>query len=652
MEEENETKVGNDKIFLDLKSDFDRGRTEKNRIRDIMVAEQKALAGEPQGNEKKGHSQIVLKEIAKAVNRTTPGLTEPFLSTAKPIKVSMAGSPLRKSLFENYLNMEFTDSMDREDIIETMVKVYLTSPTLWVQPEWIYEAEEEEIEYTDGSKATETIITENRPDIKVIQTQNVTIDPDATREEDSKFICVEEFSTYADLLKESGDAEDGLFDAGQMKKLKAWVDENQANSSTADEAEGVYDPRKIIEGKTASDGPRKRLEVVRYYGYYDMEDNGILKSIYAVWVKGKDCWLTIEERDFPLGRIPIYGTSFDKIPFSMNGNSLVSFLTDAQRVKTGIMRGILDNLDEANNGTIYYRPGDVTPESLMQMRLGHKYVAMNNPKGIEKGNFNQIPNSVFNVNNLYDKEIEELAGSHSASPSVSNSQLNKGDQMGMVSLAQEQQAASIRKLGGVLRKVMKHILIEAEGYLEDEQIQEYLPPNASPTLFSRTKKVKIGAQVGTKIDRLSESHNLNMLMQHSKENAKVMPADIHKQLLAKAFDLFGEYGMANQIRGKEERQDPMETMAMQLELQKLQLSNKKLMAEIEATRMKAIADGQKATNDANEISSKIRKNEADAEKKRADAQGKKVETAFVPAKELSGLEKEGQQQIGKDTNKQ
>lgn len=653
--DENQTEEGvitKESIFNDLKADYDRGKTERLRIRDVMAKELKALEGELQGNEKKGRSQIVMKEAKKAVKRTLPGITEPFLATAKPIKISMAGSPMRKALFENYLNMEFTDTMDREDIIETMGKVFLTTPKLWVQPEWIYEAEEEVIKYTDGSERIETYVIENRPDMKVLQTQNVTTDPDATREEDSKFICVEEFSSYSSLLKEGGTGENALFDKEKMDELKEWLSTNDASTNTLGEGEGVFDPKKTLGEKSNQDIARRRIEVVRYYGYYDMEGDGILSSIYAVWVKEADKCLTIEKRKFPLNRIPIYGAAFDKIPFSLTGNSLVSFLIDAQRVKTGIVRGILDNLDEANNGTIFYRPGDVTPESLMQMRLGHKYIAMNNPKGIEKGNFNQLPSSIFNVSAMMDKELEEMAGSHSSSPSVSAAQMGKGDTQQMISLSQEQQAASIRKLGGVLRKVMKHMLIEAEEFLEDEQIMEYLPPNAGVELFSRTKRVKIGTQVGTKTDRMSESHNLNMLMQHSKENNKVIPEGIQMQLLAKSFDLFGEYGMANQIRGTQPQgPSPMEVAAMEAEIANMQLKNRKLMAEITEVNTRAALAGQKSTIDGAKAQASINRDNADADKKRADAQGTRVDTAFKPAEKLTGLEGQSNQEIGKDTTK-
>jgi hypothetical protein len=640
-----------DNILKDLKNDYDRGKTEKNRIRDIMIEENKVLAGEPQGNEKKGKSQIVLKEAAKIINRTMPSLTEPFLSTSRPIKVSRAGSPIRKSIFENYLNMEFTDSMDREELVEEMAKVFLTAPKLWIQPDWIYEEELEEVEYTDGTEETIVTVLENRPDIKVLQTQNVTVDPDATREQDSKFICVEEFSSYSELRQEGGEGKDAIFDDGQMKKLKSWIaSENGTNANTSED-EGVFDPNKTTGQASASDTARKRIEIVRYYGYYDMNDNGLLDSIYAVWVKDADIWLTIEKRKFPLGRIPIYGTTFDKIPFSINGNSMIHFLSDNQRIKTGITRGILDNLDEANNGTIFYRPGDVTPESLLQMRLGHKYIAMNNPKAIEHGGFNQIPTAVFNVQNMIDRETQEIAGTTAGSPSVSSAQANKQDSLQMLSLAQEKQLASVRKLGGVLRKAMKHILIEAEEFLEDDQIMELLPPNADPIIFSDTRRVRIGTQVGTATDRANQSHQLNMLMQHSKENNKLMPDHIGKELLAKAFELFDEHSMANAIRGEDKQMSQQEQFAMEQALQEQTLKNRKLMAEIEEIKIRAAASAQRAQNDAQEVQSKIVKNAADANKKNADAQGKRVETSFVPAKELSGLESINNRQIGRtETN--
>jgi hypothetical protein len=130
-----------------------------------------------------------------------------------------------------------------------------------------------------------------------------------------------------------------------------------------------------------------------------------------------------------------------------------------------------------------------------------------------------------------------------------------------------------------------------------------------------------------------------------------MPVHIGKELLAKAFELFDEHSMANAIRGEDNQMSQQEQFAMEQALQEQTLKNRKLMAEIEEIKIRAAASAQRPQNDEQEVQSKIVKNAADANKKNADAQGKRVETSFVPAKELSGLESINNRQIGRtETN--
>ena len=72
----------NDKgILKDLQSNYKASLSSKNRVDSNIQKWLKAYNGQPYGNEVKGRSAIVVKDVKKAIKAMSPSIIEPFIST-------------------------------------------------------------------------------------------------------------------------------------------------------------------------------------------------------------------------------------------------------------------------------------------------------------------------------------------------------------------------------------------------------------------------------------------------------------------------------------------------------------------------------------------------------------------------------------------
>jgi len=101
------------KLFDIINYDYKQSVKNKQPIMNMITEARKLYRGDKFGNEVKGRSQLVTKEVAKMIEWTIPNITEPFLSTDKPIDVDLPTKSKNKYIIKRYLNTHFTSSFDR-----------------------------------------------------------------------------------------------------------------------------------------------------------------------------------------------------------------------------------------------------------------------------------------------------------------------------------------------------------------------------------------------------------------------------------------------------------------------------------------------------------------------------------------------------------
>jgi len=648
----------NDRAFSAFKKDYKAAKTAKQKGIDDLIADWNDLYYGKSKVLNKNRSQIVMKEIAKQIEWQKPNITEPFLSTSHPVRVS---SPNRKYA-EKYLNSHFTSTFNRDDFIEQLTDVKLREGTAWVRSGWkstdkteeytmtmdeILQREDEPTSIINNDDGTFTVefkvIDENHGTARVCRNEHCFPDPGAKVHAELRFFAEKRLVTISELRKT------GFY---PKEKIDELVDKlNEKDGSRQGSLENQRDSDGEQYGQDyrhqTEDDPRKKVSIIEYWGYYDLNGDGIAEPVLATWAENEDVDLELTDNPLPRQNIPYYNDVYSKRPFSLWGNALAYFIGDNQKVKTGIVRGILDNMSLANNGQKFIKKGTLDYINFKRMRNGERHIVVNKTDGIEDGSYNNLPNSIFNTLSMITSETEQLSGVSSGGPALSNDMLAKDDTGGMqLTMAQQRMASLVRSTSNLLRKVMVDWVTMAEVFLDNSQIEEIFSEEEQTDYFAfkNSIKTKISLKVGTDVNRTVKMQQLNMLLQQSKQLGETVPPDTFNELVAEMFELFDMYEKAEELRNYKPEPNPMQQKAQMLELQKLELENQKTQVEIQAAQSEIENKRMAAHKGMIDAQAGAMYKESQKGEKDAKAEKHRVDSALEPAKAISEMQAKAQQQ--------
>jgi hypothetical protein len=200
-----------------------------------------------------------------------------------------------------------------------------------------------------------------------------------------------------------------------------------------------------------------------------MDGDGIPEPIVATWSDKHDVLLRLEENPLPGKRIPFHSAPYANKPFSLWGNAMAYFLADNQKVRSNIMRGIIDNMSLANNGQKFMQKGALDYVQFKRMSEGQRYIQTNlDPKvAITDGSFNQLPQSVFNVMSMITEETEQLSGVRSGGPALDTVAQNKtaSGVATQTTMSQQRMADAVRNLSSLMKAVFEDWIAYAKEFL-------------------------------------------------------------------------------------------------------------------------------------------------------------------------------------------
>ena len=619
--------VQQEKLFKLFKHDFDLAKRAKVEIDQLISQWNDLYYGKTTGNKK-----LLMKEVAKMIESMKPSITEPFLHTSNPIRVARAGNFASKAEVENYANGVFAGELDREEFINDIVDIILREGTVWTRTGWQRETSMKEISNIvsseelfsmdvdtansnlvevgpDQFKLTERqkITLRNNPNSRVCRNEHCFPDPSARQRKEMNFFCEKRYVTYYDLVKM------GIFPKAKLNLLKAKILSGEA-SGHFDKGvlEVSRDERASETGvdteNRSGDLNRVKVQLIEYWGFYDVEDNGKRTAMVASWIQEYDLLLEIAENPYPSEKIPYENAVYSSRPFSLWGNAVAFFIGENQNVKNGLTRSILDSAALANAGQKFIQRGAVDFTNFARLKNRERYVMVNKPDGIQEGKFNNIPASTFSLLELVNRESGQQTGVDNA-PAVSGSQIGKEDGNQQLTLSQQKMVSIVRTISGLLGRNVKEWLEMAEVFLEDDQIIEMFSNDNNSendqydiNAFRNSRGTVLSVTVGTTVAKQQELHNLNMLMQQSKVLGEQLPEGHINKLVARMFDLFDMYEEATALRTYVPKPDPMEEQMMQIEMQKQMLEVQLLQAQIQ------------------EVGSKVQMNSATAGAKTLDSQ--------------------------------
>lgn len=597
-------KVKKAELLSALKADLKAAEILK-REQDTAIYKWRAeYNGEPYGNEQKGKSAIVSRDIKKQSEWQHATIVDPFVSTSDVIKCTPITfeDELAARQNELLLNTQFCRKFDRYNFMSKAVKVLDQEGTLVVQTGWDYEDKEvttmAEMVVTDEygreviveQEVTETVVVKNQPTAKVCRNHDVYIDPTCQDNLDNAQFVIYRYETDMSTLKKDGRYKN------LDKVSNASIDDYDYTNTPADPTYFKF-----------NDEPRKKMIVYEYWGNYDVDGDGIAEPIVCSWIK--DTIIRLQSNPYPDGKPPFIVVPFNSIPFKMHGEANAELIGDNQKVKTAIIRGIIDNMAQSNNGQVAVRKGSLDQINRKKFIAGQNFEFNGTPNDFWQGSYNSIPGSAFDMIGLMNNEIESITGTKSFSGGINAGSLGATatGARGALDATATRRMNIVRNIAeNLVKPLMRKWMSYNAEFLEDEEVirvtNEQFVPVKRDDLEGR---VDLDISISTAEDNAAKSQELSFLLQTLGPNED--PA-IRRNIMADIMELMRMPDQAKRIREYQPQPDPMQEQLKQLELQRLMLENKKLEADI--------ADKMARANE-NTIDAELKKNKAAVEAAKA-----------------------------------
>ena len=560
----------------------------------------------PYGNEVKGKSHIVSNDIRKQMEWMLPSLADPFLSSPDIIKCNPVTYEDVKAARQNelLLNTQFCRKFPRYNFLMKSLKVLASEGTLVVQTGWDYEDEEVEemvegIEYDPFtneeiivmSKQKVTKIRKNQPTATVCRNEDIYIDPTCMDDIDKCQFVIHRYETDLSTLKLDGRYKN-------LDKVEKFEGQNRDY--------GYYPQDHTY--FTFSDIARKKMVVYEYWGNYDVNEDGIAEPIVCSWIG--NTIIRLQGNPYPDKKPPFIIVPFNAVPFQMHGDSLASVIGDNQKVKTAIIRGIIDNMAQSNNGQVGMRKGALDMANRKKFLQGGNFEYNGSKEDFWQGSYNQIPGSAFDMMTIMNNEIESQTGVKSFSGGISGNALGSTatGARGALDATATRRISLVRNVAeNLIKPLMRKWMAYNAEFLDAEEVvritnEEFVPIRRDDL----SGNIDIDISISTAEDNNAKSQELSFLLQTL---GNTMPFEMTQMIIAEIARLSRMPELEKKIIDFKQQPDPAQQMMQQVEMERIALENEKLKSEI-------ARNNARAGEDEIDMQLKIQKAEVEAAKAR------------------------------------
>jgi len=587
-----------EQILKIVKEDYANAKEAKSGIDSKMQTWLDEYNGEPYGNESDGHSKIVVKDIKKAVEWFLPNAVEPFVGKNRIVRLDgiTEDDVERASIAEKLLNYQFVRDFDRYGFIYNCFKVGATEGTTVIKsgwefeedtkvekldtwtPEQLMELEATGVEISINEETNVATLTKrktvvNRPTAVVVKNGRFFIDPTAENIIDADY-TVEDIDVTPSSLKA-----DGIYK--NLDRLSVGGFEREDSNVELARNERGSDYGYDTQNYESADKTLKKLTMHEYWGDLDINDKGIAEPVVVSWIG--NTIVRMEANPYPAKDKPYVATAFTKTPFMFWGDALAEFISDGQFIRSGIMRAMLDNVAQSNNGFKFFRKGSLDPLNKKKLLSGiGGAIEINGDKNdMWDGNFNQMPQTIFNMFEMIQRDNESLSGISNAAQGLDSRALSTATSANIVaSMGQKRMMEIVRRYSELIKELMRKWISYNKVYLTDKEVIRISGKFIEFTTDDIDGAFDIDINVGVDGIEESKANQITMLMQQISGLAgTVDPSTLHK-LLAKLADIWGFADVAAELEAYEPPPpNPMQEQMAQLEMEKLKAEIDKLKSE-------------------------------------------------------------------------
>ena len=552
-------------ILADMKADLKSAEHKKKTLDEKITTRKKEYNGEPYGNEVKGRSEIVSRDIKKQSEWQHASLIDPFVSTTDIIKCSPVTWEDRAAAQQNelILNTQFCRQFNRFNFMTKALKVLDVEGTVVIQTGWEYEDEEVEVEVpimvlnpltmqqqqVGTRMEKQTVVKVNKPTAKVCRNEDVFIDPTCMDNVDEAQFFIHRYETNLSTLKADG----------RYKNLEQI---NLSSAEATNNGEQYYpeDPTYF----RFRDDPRKKIVVYEYWGNYDVNEDGIAEPIVCAWVNGTI--IRMESNPYPDQKPPFIVVPFMSVPFQMQGESNAELLSDTQKVKTAIMRGIIDNMAQSTNGQKGMKKGSLDVINRKKFLNGENFEFNGIQSDFFDGSYNAIPKSAFDMFTLMDNEAQSMTG---VRPFGNAGGALNSDNRGALDATATRRLNIVRNVAENLVKPLLRKWMSYNGeFLDEEQVVRITNDQFVEIRRDDLEgNIDIDIEVSTAEDNTAKAQELGFLMQTMGQS---MDAGMRNLIMSEIARLHKMPDLAKQIKEYQPQPDPYVERMKQLEMAKLQ----------------------------------------------------------------------------------
>lgn len=569
MTDDKPQKLSKDDLLKAFKRDIAAADTLRMETESKVEAWKKQYNGELYGNEQEGKSKLVSRDIKRQDEWQHASVKDPFVADQDIIKCSPITYEDRAAATQNQLvlNYQFTRKFNRYKFMTDVIKLFYSEGTVVVKSCWNYEDEIEEVEMpvmalepmtgTPIQVNTKLIkqikIIANNPDAEICRIQDVYMDPTAMGDvSKARFFCHRYES-----------------DMSTLKSSKKYKNLDKVSKIMAKDDGNDYEEQDDTEF-TFEDQARKKVLVYEYWGYFDVNNDGIAEPIVAAWIG--DTLIQLQENPYPDKEIPFLVVANNSIPFQMTGEAAAELVGDNQKITTAIKRGILDNMANSNNAQKGVRNGALNQINKVRFLNGKNFEFNGSSQDFYEGSYNQIPGSVFSVLEMMNHETESMLGVKSFSGGISGAGLGNTATSARGAL----DAVSVRRLDivrniaeNLIKPLMRKWMSYNSEFLQPEEVIRITNEEFVEIKRDDLKgNIDIQIEVSTAEDNAAKAEDLAFMMQTGQQT---MDPGVVRLLQAKIFRLKKMPDLAKQIEEYQPQPDPYVEKLKELELRKLEV---------------------------------------------------------------------------------
>lgn len=418
-------------------------------------------------------------------------------------------------------------------------------------------------EYT--REAQRTVV--NRPTLEVCDLANVYIDPTCNGDLDKANFVIYGFVTSLSELKKDG----------RYKNLKE-LEEATINNETMVVSKNAAED---IGGFRFSDKPREKITAYEYWGFWDINGDGLLAPIVATWVG--DVLIRMEENPFPDQKVPFVVVPYLPLRDSIYGEPDCVLLEDNQRIVGALTRGMVDLLGRSANSQTGMAKNMLDSSNKVRFHSGQDYEfnqQIDPHSGVYQHRYPEIPQSALVMLNMMYQDAESLTGVKAFSTGGGITGAGMGQTAagvrGALDAASKRELAILRRFAEGITKVGRKIISMNASFLDEREVVRLT--NSTFIEVRRddlTGKFDLELSITTAEEDESKAQQLAFMLQ----TASGEDPSLRKMILSEIARLRKMPELAQKIIDFNPEPDEMQQQLQQLQMQKLEAEIQLLQAQ-------------------------------------------------------------------------